>query len=217
MRELDRETVDHLLTTTRAVRRRLDLERPVPREAVLECLRIAIQAPTASNAQSWRWILVEDRDKRAALADMYRTGWNAIYGAAADAELPDDMRRVLESASFLAEHLQDVPVHVVPCIEGRPAPDGNVLATASFFGSVFPAVWNLQLALRSRGLGSSLTTLHLAREADAAELLGLPDSVTQAALVPVAWFTGQDFRPAPRRPIEEFTYLDAWNTPIGDV
>ncbi len=210
MGALDLETVDHLLTTTRAVRRRLDLDRPVPRDVVLDCMRIAIQAPTGSNAQSWHWVVVEDEAKRRTLGELYRTGFEAIYGAAAEMDLPDEMERVRRSSAYLAEHMHEVPVLVVPCIYGRPAPDGDVFATASFFGSIFPAVWSFQLALRSRGLGSVLTTLHLPREREAAELLGIPDDVTQAGMVPVAYFTGEDFRPAGRRPVEEMTHWNEW-------
>ncbi len=213
---MDLHVVDHLLTTTRAVRKRLDLGRPVPDEVVTECLRIAIQAPTASNTQSWRWVVVTDPDKRAALADLYRSVFDVFYGDQPGADLTPQMTRVRESSMFLSQHLGDVPVHVIPCIEGRPVPGGDVFAGASLFGSIFPAVWSFQLALRSRGLGSVLTTLHLPREREAAELLGIPDDVSQVGLIPVAYFTGSDFRPAARRPVEELTYWNTWEqTHVG--
>jgi nitroreductase len=199
-----RETVDHLLTTTRAVRKRLDLSRPVPPEVIEECLRLAIQAPTGSNRQGWRWVVVTGADKRAALADLYRQGFGPYIDRARQGS--EGMTRVGESALWLAERLEQVPVHVIPCIEdytkGRPH--------AGVWASIYPAVWSFQLALRSRGLGSVLTTLHLVREREAAELLGIPDGVLQAGLLPVAYSTGDDFKPARRRPVAEVTSWDGW-------
>ena len=207
---------DHVVTTTRAVRKRLDLDRPVPLEVVDECLELAIQAPTGSNSQGWRWIVVTDPDKRKALADCYMAGWKTMYagGDAALAGVPEDRRaqqeRVLSSADYLANNLHRVPVHVIPCILGRP-PEGTPAAGwAGFFGSIIPAVWSFQLALRSRGLGSAYTTLHLFKEQEAAQILGIPDTVTQVALLPVAYTKGTDFKPATRRPAREITYWETW-------
>lgn len=211
MPPLDRANVDHLLSSTRAVRKRLDLTRPVEPEVVEECLRLAIQAPTGSNSQGWRWLVVTDAARRAALAEMYRRSWEPYVAAGRDASAPAQQQRVIDSATYLAEHLHEVPVHVIPCIYGRPAADA--LTGAGLYGSIFPAVWSFQLALRSRGLGSALTTLHLAYEVEAAALLGIPDTVTQVGLLPVAYFTGEDFRPAQRRPVEEITYWNAWKQP----
>jgi nitroreductase len=207
---LDLTTVDHLLSTTRAVRKRLDLSRPVEPEVIEECLRLAIQAPTGSNSQGWRWIVVTDADKRAALADAYRRVWGpyvAASRAASDGNAQQE--RVIDSASYLADHLHEVPVHVIPCIYGGLG-NGTLVETAGLFGSIFPAVWSFQLALRSRGLGSAFTTLHLPFAAEAAELLGIPDTVLQTALIPVAYFTGDDFQPAKRRPVEDITYWNGW-------
>jgi nitroreductase len=213
---LDLSTVDHLLSSTRAVRKRLDLARPVEPEVIEECLRLAIQAPTGSNSQGWRWIVVTDEAKRTALADIYRKGFYPYIemgkAAAADAGAKPDaqMERVLDSSEYLAEHMHEVPVHVIPCIEGRELASAGNAGGAGIYGSIFPAVWSFQLALRSRGLASSLTTLHLLHEEEAAELLGVPEGFMQVALLPVAYFTGEDFKPASRRPVEEITYWDAW-------
>jgi nitroreductase len=205
--ELDLETVDHLLSTTRAVRKRLDLDRPVPPEVVEECLRLATQAPTGSNRQGWHWLVVTDADKRAALAEMYRQGFGPYMDRARQGA--QELSRVGESALWLAERLEHVPVHVIPCIEdytkGHPH--------AGVWASIYPAVWSFQLALRSRGLGSVLTTLHLPRADEAAALLGLPDGVLQAGLVPVAYYTGDDFKPARRRPAEQVTSWNTWGKP----
>jgi nitroreductase len=212
--ELDVATVDHLLTSTRAVRKRLDLARAVRPEVIEECLRLAIQAPTGGNSQGWRWVVVTDAGKRAALADIYRKGFypylemRAAEAAAAPADATMD--RVRGSSVYLADRLHEVPVHVIPCVKGRDLSAAGNAGAAGLYGSIFPAVWSFQLALRSRGLGSALTTLHLLHEGEAAELLGIPDDYLQVALLPVAYFTGHDFKPAPRRPVEEITYWDAW-------
>jgi nitroreductase len=204
---MDLDTVDHLLSTTRSVRRRLDLARPVRREVILDCLRLAIQAPTGSNMQRWRWLVVTDPDTRAAIADLYRNPPGADDRAAARREPPADMtprqQRVMDSARYLSEHLHEVPVHVVPCTE-------DAGGAAGWAPSIYPAVWSFQLALRSRGLGSVITTAHLFRKEEAAALLGVPDGFVQACLIPVAYYTGDDFKPAVRRPIEELTYWDHW-------
>ncbi|HEY3144130.1 MAG TPA: nitroreductase family protein [Acidimicrobiales bacterium] len=201
--------VDHVLRTTRAVRRRLDLDRPVPREVVLECLRLAVQAPTASNSQNWRWLVVTDPAKRSALAELYAASGADYLAAAAKGTTDPQTRRVYESALALTDTLHRVPVHVIPCLEGRVDGAPNLLV-ASAYGSIVPAAWSFMLALRSRGLGSVWTTLHLAREAEAAELLGIPNTVMQVALLPVAYTIGTDFKPAGRPPVEQITYWDTW-------
>jgi nitroreductase len=210
----DLATVDRLLSTTRAVRKRLDLAKPVPRALILDCLRLSQQAPTGSNRQGWHWIVVTDVAKRAALADIYRRG-GAEYLAQALAATPTgdaQTRRVYESALWLVENLAKVPVHVIPCIAGR-LPDGVPDAMrAGFYGSIFPAVWSFQLALRSRGLGSVLTTLHAILEKEAADLLGIPfEKFTQVALLPVAFTKGMDFKPATRPPIESIVSWESWS------
>lgn len=213
---MDLDTVDQLLTTTRAVRKRLDLDRPVPPEVIEECLQLAIQAPTGSNAQTWRFVVVTDADKRARLAEIYAREWKAAYGdqrqqlTGRTDERSQQALRVLDSAEYLADTMHRVPVLVVPCVLGRVEPGAPVAQWAGQLASIYPAVWSFQLALRSRGLGSVLTTLHLFGEAEAAELLGIPETVTQAALLPVAYTKGTDFRPAPRRPATEVTYWDTW-------
>jgi nitroreductase len=205
--------VDELLSTTRAVRRRLDLDRPVERDVVLDCLRLAIQAPTAANTQTWRWLVVTDPALKRGLADIYRRADSGRFERRADRLRESDPQtsRVYENAGWLSENLERVPVHVIPCVQGR-VDGGPTIATASMYGSILPAVWSFMLALRSRGLGSVWTTLHLAFEQEAAELLGIPDDVTQVALVPVAYTVGDRFKPAVRRPVGEVTYWDRWGS-----
>lgn len=211
--EFDIAMTDELLATTRAVRKRLDLHKPVPRAVIEECLELAVQAPTGSNSQSWRWIVVDDADKRRALADLYRKSADAYLSqAGAEAEKRGDAQtqRVMTSAVYLAEHLHEVPVHVIPCVAGRPPADVPQAMLAGLYGSIFPAVWSFQLALRARGLGSALTTLHLAFEREAAEILGVPDDVLQVALLPVAYTLGTDFKRAERPPVSTITHWNGW-------
>ena len=209
----DLSMTDELLATTRAVRKRLDLEKPVPREVIEACIGLSQQAPTGTNAQGWRWIVVEDADKRAVLADIYRkmadmylTEQRKLAAAAQDRQT----QRVLDSAVYLAENLQHVPVHVIPCLEGRPPEGTPVVALAAMMGSIFPAIWSFQLALRARGLGSCLTSLHLFNEQAAADLLGLPDNILQVALLPVAWTKGTDFKRAARPAPSTIIHWNSW-------
>lgn len=191
---LELDTVDKLLTTTRAVRKRLDLTRPVELDVVLECLDLALQAPTGSNQQTWRWIVVTDPDVRTQLADLYRN-LPADRPAMRLGSVPppeEQQARVTDSAGYLMQHMHEVPVLVVPCVE-------DVGGAASWPPSIYPAVWSFMLALRSRGLGSAWTTIHLYKEREMAELLGIPyDSVTQAGLFPIAYTLGTDFKPGNR-------------------
>jgi nitroreductase len=209
---LDLDAVDHLLTTTRAVRKRIDLDRPVEPEVVLECLQLASQAPSGGNGQRWRWVVVADEAKKAAVADRYAESF-ARYIAPKRAMLrPDDAagQRMIASASYLADTMARMPLLVIPCSLDQLDATANAEQLASLYGGIFPAIWSFQLALRSRGLGSALTTLHLDYEREVGEVLGIPETVTQVALLPVGYFTGEDFRPAPRRPVAEITYWDSW-------
>jgi len=200
-------SIDELLSTTRAVRRRLDLERPVEREVLEECLRLAQQAPVAGYRENWHFVVVTDQEKRAALGELWRRFGEQYLGR----ERPEPGRmRLLDSVWHLMDHLGDVPVHVIPCIEGRTDGKG-VPMQASRFGTIVPAVWSFMLAARSRGLGTCWTTFHLAHEREAAELLGIPyDEVMQVALIPVAYTIGTEFRPARRKPLDDVVHWDAW-------
>lgn len=208
-------TVDELLTSTRSVRKRLDFDRTVPREVLIECLDLALQAPTGSNAQGWQWVFVEDPAKKKALADIYRTNATPYLNQPkpAHGDVRDEqMGAVRNSAMYLNENMEKAPVLMIPCLEGRP--DGyDVGMQAPYWGSLLPAVWSFMLALRSRGLGSAWTTLHLIGEGErqAAGLLGIPyDTYAQGGLFPVAYTKGTDFKPANRLPAEQFTHWDSW-------
>jgi nitroreductase len=205
-------TPDELLSTTRAVRRRLDLTRPVEREVLEECLRLAQQAPTASFAQNWHFVVVTDAGRRAALGELWRgVALSYLKRRAAAAAADPVLARLNDGVRQLAEHIHEVPVHVIPCVEGRT--DGKpAAAQASRWASIIPAAWSFMLAARARGLGSVWTTFHLRHEREAAELLGIPyDRVMQAALIPVAYTRGTDFKPGPRRPLDTLVHWDRWD------
>ena len=214
---MELQITDKLLTTTRTVRKRLDLDRPVAPETIEECLKIAIQAPTGSNAQGWHFIVVTDPEKRAEIGRLYKESFY-IYARSSDEQMEGQdqseagaaqMGRVVKSAVHLANVMHKVPVMVIPCIAGRVEKMGQ-MEQAGFYGSILPATWSLMLALRSRGLGSAWTTLHLRYADEIAALLNIPAHITQAALLPVAYYTGDDFKPAKRVPISQLTSWDSW-------
>lgn len=211
-------TADEVLTTTRSVRKRLDLDRPVSREVVEECLDIALQAPSGSNSQGWQWVFVTDPEKKQFIADCYGKHYDA-YAGKITPEYPDgDPRieqrpKILDSSQYLREVFHQVPVMMIPCIDrgARLDTGTNTMTQASGWGSLLPAVWSFMLALRSRGLGSAWTTLHLPDEKAVADLLGIPyDTVTQAGLFPIAYTIGTDFKPAKRLPAASLSHWDSW-------
>ena len=208
---------DELLTTTRAVRKRLDLERPIERSVIRECIEIALQAPSGSNTQRWHFILIDDPETKLGLADLYRRQFE-LYEATPEPMYGEDDSRarrqvaVRSSARYLADNYHRVPLILIPCLDGRPDRAGaSMVMQASYFGSILPAVWSFMLAGRARGLGSSWTTMHLAHERDAAELIGIPyDKVAQVGMMPVAYTIGTDFKPAPRRPLDDIVHWNRW-------
>jgi nitroreductase len=210
--------LDHALRTTRAVRRRLDLDRRVDRVVVHECLELAFQAPNGSNQQLWQWVLVDDPAVKARMADVYRAAMDD-YATSPEVAATDyssaEAQRISASVLHLREHLHRVPVLVVPLLTVR-VDRAGVFHQASLWGSVLPAVWSFMLALRGRGLGSAWTTIHLHREAEMADVLGIPHrSFTQTGLLPVAYTVGTDFAPAPRRPVGEVVHWNRWTGPEG--
>jgi nitroreductase len=210
---------DELLTTTRSVRKRLDLDRPVPLELIRECLEIALQAPSGSNRQSWQWFVITDAELRRAIGDYYRMAVDVYLASdgAAGKLFADDparskvQRRIGDSVAYLGAHMGAAPALVLPCIQvaGGRLPRGN---QAGLWGSVLPAAWSFMLAARARGLGTAWTTLHLRYEQEVAALLGMPDDVRQGALIPVAYYTGDTFRPAARQPLDGILHVDRWSS-----
>lgn len=210
-------SADEVLSTTRAVRKRLDLNRPVEREVLMECAELAFQAPTGSNRQGWHLLFVEDRDKKQALADLYGQGFDPYVNQPGVEYAPGDTRGerqefVRGSAVHLREVFHEVPTLLVPLMAGRP--EGvDAFGQASMWGSVIPAVWSFMLAARERGLGTAWTTLHLPFEREAAEVLGIDyDQWTQVGLFPVAYTIGTDFKKAPRLDTEQLVSFDTFGS-----
>ena len=222
---MDLAAIDHILTTTRSVKRRLDFTRPVETEVIERCIEIALQSPTGANYQGWHFMVVRDQQKRAALADIYRRGREALAhapGSITPRFRQDDPRTaqwqgMVDASDYLHEHLHEVPVHIIACVEGEMeevstlyGPTFESFYNGSLYGSILPAAWSIMLALRSRGVGSAWTTAHIVYEKEASKLLGIPDNVLHAALLPVAYFKGTDFKPAKRLPVREVTHWDNW-------
>ena len=198
---MDLDAIDHVLRTTRSVRRRLDLERSVEPEVIEACIEIATQAPTGANREAWRFLVLDAPEQKRAIAGLYRRAFDRYAG----------LRSEPPAARYrhLADHLHEFPVIILPCIEGRPDP-GSVAQQVALYGSILPAAWSLMLALRARGLGATWTTLHLTHEEEAARALGIPDGITQTVLLPVAYTRDANLRPADRRPAREVTYWNRW-------
>jgi nitroreductase len=211
-RRIDVANADLLLSTTRSVRKRLDFDRPVERAVLLECLELAVQAPTASNRQTWRWLIVTEPELKARIADVYREAalpYLRESQANAESAAGGQDKRVFASAMYLAENLEKAPAFVFPCLAEDLSKMDHLGATVAL-GSICQAAWSFQLALRARGLGSTWTTLHLRGADKVADLLGIPVGVTQVSLIPVAYTKGLDFRPAHRPPVAEITHWNRW-------
>jgi nitroreductase len=206
-------TADEVLTTTRSVRKRLDFDRPVPREVLMECLEIALQAPTGSNSQGWQWMFVEDPAKKQALAEIYRAAATPYL----DLPKPErgdirdqQMDAVVNSAKYLNDNMEKAPVLLIPLLEGRPD-NAPIAMQASYWGSILPAVWSFMLAARARGLGSVWTTMTCRREEEVAAVVGVdPTQYSHAGLFPLAYTIGTDFKPAPRLPMDTVVHWNRW-------
>ena len=218
-------TNDQLLSTTRAVRKRLDFERDVPMSAIKECMDLAVQAPSGSNAQGWQFVFVTDQEKRQKIGDYYHEAFShyrqmpfaihKLHADSADASLTNSQERSASSADYLADNMGKAPVLMIPCIAGRidNAEGANASAQAGTMGSIIPAAWSFMLAARARGIGTAWTTLHLAHEKAVAKLLGIPyESFTQVALIPIAYTKGTDFKPAYRPPVESVMHINQWSS-----
>ena len=212
-------SADEVLTTTRAVRKRLDFDKPVEMAVLRECLNIALQAPSGSNSQGWHFVIVTDPSKKAAIAKLYLKAFDDYEAGPAqptkqhldDPSMAPTQQRVLSSARFLADNLARIPAMLIPCCAGRPdtpgLPQGVI---ASIYGSILPAVWSFMLAARERGLGTCWTSLHLTYEKEVAALLGIPDEFAQVALIPIAYTQGTDFKAAPRMGLDRVLHTNSW-------
>jgi nitroreductase len=211
--------IEYLLTATRSARKSLDLDAPVDPEDIRECLGIGLQAANGSNQQAWRWLVVADPVLRGKIAELYRDAYLLRVGGRLLADLlpagtPEG--RLMSSTEWLVENMAKVPLLVIPCYQPYlPRIDGDEsFHQATLYGSIFPAVWNFQLALHTRGYGTCITTLHLHREGEVRRLLGIPQDYVQGCLLPVGRLrAGHTFRPARRRPIGEVVARDRWDGP----
>ncbi len=224
---MDLSTVDHLLSSTRSVKRRMDFSRPVEPEVLERCIELALYSPTGANYQGWSFVVVTDPEQRAGLTEYYRKGRDALkVGRPGDYHPPkwaegdsrgEQQQGMIDASDYLHDHFHEVPAHIIGCIEQNMTevsdayqPRYENFYRASFYGSILPAVWSIMLALRSRGIGSAWTTAHIVYEKEVGQLLGIPDSVMQVALLPVAYFTGSDFKLTKRRPVQEVTHWNRW-------
>lgn len=198
---MDLDSVDEVLRTTRSVRRRIDFARTVEPEVIEECISLATQAPTGIAAESWRFLIVNEPEKKAALAELYRRALDVLVEARGVPMKP--------SQQALADRLHEMPLLILVCSEGRP-PGDSLPLQVGFYGSILPAAWSLMLALRARGIGSTWTSLHLLFERDTAALLGIPDGVTQTVLLPVGYTLNAKLKPADRKGPREVTYWNTW-------
>lgn len=210
----DLDEADRLLTTTKQVRQRLDLTRPVPHDELIECIEIAGHAPMGGNLERNRWMIIDDAATKEAIAVRFAEVGRPYLAVNAEVRGDDRSQRVIESATFLVDHLAEVPALVLSMRLDRPPMDQSQGQVAAYYGSVLPGVWSFQLAARARGIGSAWTTFHLEHEAEVATLLGIPPTVTQVCLLAVGYFTGDTFAPAPRRPAREVTFLNTWKNPV---
>lgn len=214
---------DQLLSTTRAVRKRLDFNRAVPESVIKECMEIAIQAPTGSNAQGWQFMFVTDEAKRAKIGEIYQRAFSVyrempiaihkLHMDSSDNSLTQSQQRSASSADYLAEHMAQAPVLMIPCIAGRTDNEAgaDIISQTGTLGSIIPAAWNFMLAARARGLGTAWTTLHLMFEKEVADLLDVPyDEFMQIALIPIAYTVGTNFKPAYRPPVENIMHFNTW-------
>jgi nitroreductase len=214
---------DELLSTTRAVRKRLDFDRPVSDEVIKECMEIAVQAPTGSNAQGWQFVFITDADKRAKIGELYQQAFSLyrempiaihkLHMDSGNASLPESQTRSASSADYLADNMGRAPALMIPCIAGRTdSPEAsNIIAQTGTLGSIIPAAWNFMLAARARGIGTAWTTLHLMHEKEIADLIGIPyDDYMQVALIPIAYTKGTNFKPAYRPPVETVMHFNEW-------
>jgi nitroreductase len=210
---------EQLLTTTRSARTSLDLGAPVDLEDIRTSLRIALQAANGTNEQSWRWLVISDPELRRRIGDLYREAYLQMTGGALVAgafPAGDPFGRVMSSTEWLVEHLGDAPLLVLPCYEPYlPKFDNDEsFQQATLYGSIFPAVWNFQLALHLRGYGTCLTTMHLLRQEEVGSMLGIPDTYVQGCLLPVGRLrAGHRFAPAARRPLDEVVAVNGWDGP----
>jgi nitroreductase len=211
---------DQLLTTTRAVRKRLDFSRPVEDSVIRECVEVAMQSPSGSNNMTMQFVVVRDEAKRQAIGEVYRQCYeiyrslDGIYiGSIDKGDVAGNAQqsRSASSADFLADRMGEVPALILACNAGSRVEGAPAMMAASMMGNVLPAMWSFMLAARARGLGTAWTTVHLMMEQQVADIVGIPfDTVQQACLSPLAYTVGTDFKPAARPAADSIIHWDTW-------
>jgi nitroreductase len=211
-------SADDVLNTTRAVRKRLDFSRPVEDDVIRECVATAMQAPSGSNLMTMQFVVVKDAEKRQAIGEVYKQCW-AIYSSTpmfagaikkeGDSEQAQQ-DRVVDSATYLSEHMADAPALVLGCTAGR-IDGAPAMMSASVMGNILPGMWSFMLAARARGLGTAWTTISLMMEKEVADIVGIPfDEIQQACLTPLAYTVGTDFKRALRPDPDTIIHWDTW-------
>ncbi|MEM9624375.1 MAG: nitroreductase family protein [Pseudomonadota bacterium] len=205
--DFDLGQIDEVLSTARSVRRKLDFDRPIEREVLFDCINVAVQAPTGLGGENWRFLVVDDPAQKQAVATIYKEILLAIM---AERNMP-----LKASHKALIERLHEIPAMLFVCVDGEPDAQNNA-GQLGFYGSILPAAWSLMLALRARQIGSTWTSLLSARAAEVAEILGIPQGVTQTVMLPAGYTKGAVLRRAERLPAEQVTYFNRWGTPPAE-
>ena len=173
---------------------------PVPDELITRLLQAAIKAPSGGVRQGWSFVVIRDQETRRKIGDIYRTGAKFVIRP----DMTPQQLKVYGAAQHLEDHIEDVPVLILACIQGDPA-------STTWGASIYPAVQNILLAARALGLGSVLTTRHRRFEEEIKQLLGIPEDVVTAALIPIGFpAEGSRYGPTRRRPLQEVAFNDRW-------
>tara|TARA_B110000196_G_C20898373_1_gene544722 strand:+ start:39 stop:677 length:639 start_codon:yes stop_codon:yes gene_type:complete len=197
---------DHYLSTVRSVRRRINFDKQIDDSVILECINIAVQAPTGRGDEGWRFLVVKNRGLKERVAFIYEEVLLSFI-----AEVGTPMKK---SHQALIDRLSDFPSLIFVCKEG--VPETSFASQAAYFGSVLPAAWSLMVALRSRGIGSTWTTLLSSRHEEVAEVLGMPSSARQVVMLPVGYTLGAVLKKADRKDAATVSFLDSWGIPFTD-
>lgn len=198
--DIDIDAVDHYLSTARSVRRKIDFERPISRKDLEACVNVAVQAPTGIPGETWRFLIVDDGETKQRVAAVYR---DVITELMTERGLP-----MKQTQQALMDRLPEMPCMVFVCSLGQPMP--THAGQVAFFGSVLPAAWSLMLAMRVRGIGATWTSVLSARCEQIAEILNIPDDVTQTVMLPCGYTKDATLKPADRLSAADVTYWNSW-------
>ena len=199
--DFDLTQIDEVLSTARSVRRNLDFERPIEREVLYDCIDVAVQAPTGIAGENWRFVIVDEAEPKAAIAEIYR---EVLLNIFAERDMP-----MKPTHKALIERLHEIPAMIFVCVDGAPLGE-EVSSNVAFYGSILPAAWSLMLALRARQIGATWTSLLSSRQEEVADVLHIPDGVVQTVMLPVGYTKGATMRRAARQPAAEVSFWNRW-------